>query len=75
MFYLISDSQSHNNFDKVDFGLFRYLLFYILHARTVAPGGFRGFQTPAIFQTQLNLEKNYYKCIPLCSCVCFELSF
>ena len=38
-------------------------------------GGVRGLQPPSNFQTQLNFEKIYYKCIPLCSCVCFELSF
>ena len=27
------------------------------------------------FQTQWNFEKIYYKCIPLCSFACFELSF
>ena len=47
-------------------------LFYIQYARAVAPGVFRGFQTPTIFQT---FKKIYYKCIPMCNCVCFELSF
>ena len=56
-------------------GLLRYL--FVLHpnTRTVAHGGFKGFQPPTNFETQVKIEKICYKCIPLCSCVCFELSF
>ena len=31
--------------------------------------------SPTNFQTQEIAEKIYYKCIPLCSFVCLELSF
>ena len=57
----------------------RVLVYFVIflicfsHTRGVAPEGFSEFQTPTNFNK--NFGKIYYKYIPSCSCVCFELSF
>ena len=50
-------------------------LSYISHARAVALSGFREILNPYKFSSPVKFEKIYNKCIPLCSCICLELSF
>ena len=50
-------------------------LFYISYTRTIANGEFRRFKIPINVQTQRNYKKIYSKCIPLYSCLCFEVDF